>query len=198
MFKDGLQPLDYVYGAVAVVLVLSGLFWLSQYEPPSKEQVSNVQQAEILSPPPREPVPQQPRQVANSRSANMGEAPRTIARVFECERDGQRIISDQPCGEDATIRDIASPNRMQAQDTRSLYAPPPRSVQVERARALQNGYAAAQRSQICREIDEERDRINARMRKRFTAREGEYFRERLRELSEERWGPGCGRNNEVR
>jgi hypothetical protein len=198
MFKDGLEPLDYVYGAVAVVLVLSGLFWLSNYETPKKAEIADAKQTEIPSPPPREPVPQQPRQVANSRSANMGEAPRTIARVYECDRDGQRIISDQPCGDNATIRDIASPNRMQAQDTRTLYAPPPRSVQVERARALQNGYAVAERSQHCREIDEERDKINARMRKRYTAREGEYFRERLRELSEERWGLGCGRNNEIR
>jgi hypothetical protein len=44
---------------------------------------------------------------------------------------------------------------------------------------------------VCRSIDDQIDRINARMRQPYTAREGEWYRARLRELDDQRWDSKC-------
>jgi hypothetical protein len=43
----------------------------------------------------------------------------------------------------------------------------------------------------CPRIDAEVEKINARMRAKYSNQEGEYFRHRLHELSGQRWDAGC-------
>jgi hypothetical protein len=45
----------------------------------------------------------------------------------------------------------------------------------------------------CESIDARINDINARMHQGYTSLEGEYFRQRLRELSEQRWVANCHR-----
>lgn len=80
---------------------------------------------------------------------------------------------------------------MQKQDTSVLYEPLPRSIQVQKQRAADQRPGG--NLSICARIEEEKDRINARMRRPYRSWEGERLRERLRQLSAQRWDAGCGR-----
>jgi hypothetical protein len=113
----------------------------------------------------------------------------SIARVFECERDGQRVYSDQRCGSDAAVREIDAPNRMDAQDTSGLYDPvvePPRSHTGSSSES-----ASSAAIKLCESIDQQIDLINARMRQGYGSWQGERFRNRLRELSRQRYEAKC-------
>lgn len=109
-----------------------------------------------------------------------------IATVFECEIQGQRVLSDQPCGEDAVIRRVSAPNRMQAQDTSNLYSP----VRQSRSSGAA-GEVMRPNATVCASIEQQIKSIDARMRRKYTNPEGEYFRGRLRVLREQRWDAGC-------
>lgn len=109
-----------------------------------------------------------------------------IATVFECEIQGQRVLSDQPCGEDAVIRRVSAPNRMQAQDTSNLYSPVRQSRSSDAA-----GEVMRPNATVCASIEQQIKSIDARMRRKYTNPEGEYFRGRLRVLREQRWDAGC-------
>lgn len=197
MFEDEVEQRDWIIGIVVTLIVIGGLFWIRS-QPLEEKKVTDASVAStVTSDNDRgnaEPTTYEEyveREPAYRRSHD------TIARVFECESNGQRILSDQPCGADATIRDIASPNRMDAQDTRVLYEPPPRSVQVQKYRAArQSPVHAADNKGRCAAIDEQRKQINEQMRRGY--RKGEHYREQLRRLSAERWDLGCGRNDELR
>lgn len=120
--------------------------------------------------------------------------PQVIATVYECSDDNGRVLSDQPCGDDAQVRHIEMPNLMRAQPHSNTSRP------ARYSRSTRNGAARAPIEQgagrneaRCESIDEEIDYINARMRKGYTSREGERFRRRLHELSDRRWEANCRR-----
>jgi hypothetical protein len=86
-----------------------------------------------------------------------------------------------PCGPDASIRAIAEPNRMDAQDTTQLYRP---AHAAPNSRRVPYGTSSSfPESSACGEIERAIDAINARMRQRYTSAEGERFRARLRDFS---------------
>ena len=191
MISDEAEGREWIIGIVVTVLIIGALYWLRSQ--PIEEEAAGPMpvgpaSAQYQSDPHREQdaLAHDERVITTRRSS-----PSTIGRVFECEQDGQRVLSDQRCGADAAVREIAAPNRMQAQDTSVLYEPLPRSIQVQKRRAA--GQRTGSNAAICTQIDEDKDRINARMRQPYTSWEGERLRVRLRELSERRWKAGCGR-----
>ena len=191
MISDEAEGREWIIGIVVTVLIIGGLYWIRNQ--PIEEEAAGPMpvgpaSAQYQSDPHREQgaLAHDERVITTRRSS-----PSTIGRVFECEQDGQRVLSDQRCGADAAVREIAAPNRMQAQDTSVLYEPLPRSIQVQKRRAARQ--RTGSNAAICTQIDEDKDRINARMRQPYTSWEGERLRARLRELSERRWKARCGK-----
>lgn len=86
-------------------------------------------------------------------------------RMYECEQNGERIYSSQPCGNDSVARDI---------DTQA----------VNTSRPAHNE---------CDDAQQEVEQINARMRQPYTNAEGGYYRERLRKLNKRLDELKCGR-----
>lgn len=115
---------------------------------------------------------------------------RVVARVFECSHNGQRVLSDQPCGPGAKVRSIQEPNRMVAQDTRNLYerrtSPAYQPRPSSSSRPMRSDAATAAR---CAAIEREIDQINASLRTGY--KRAEYRRQRLRDLSAEKWDIKC-------
>ncbi len=120
--------------------------------------------------------------------------PQVIATVYECNDDNGRVLSDQPCGDDAQVRHIEMPNLMRAQPNSNSSRPatPSGSTRTRAARApIEQG--TSRNEARCESIDARINDINARMRQGYTSLEGEYFRQRLRELSDLRWVANCHR-----
>lgn len=192
MFGDETERRDWTIGIIVTVLIIGGLYWIRSQSIDEKASSEEVTEAIAVSSPTYESAPKRASAQHEYVIETRARSPKTIARVFECDQAGQRVLSDQPCGARAAVRDIAAPNRMQPQNTSVLYDPPPRSIQVQRMRAAgQRPLASTRNSGRCAAIDREKERINARMRRPYGRWEGEHYRDRLRQLSEERWNLRC-------
>jgi hypothetical protein len=111
----------------------------------------------------------------------------TIASVFQCDKGGQRIYSDQRCGEHAQVRQIEAPSRMDPQDTSILsqhiaYAVPDRQPVDD---------AAADLRAQCLELDQAIRAIDARARQGYGAAEGELLKDRRASLRDRVWELRC-------
>lgn len=111
--------------------------------------------------------------------------------VFECIRDGRRIFSDNPCGENATVRTISPSNTMDA--PRPVYRPqrmhPPTQARYE---SSQQGEPVRD----CTDYEEAVERIDAVMRRGYTSAEGERLRANRLRASKLR--DDCYRENRTR
>ena len=114
-----------------------------------------------------------------------------MTTVFECHVNGQRIYSDQRCGSTTQEHPIRAPNRMQGQDTGILLSPDEvlARSRAERAYAQEPILVSAQAD--CSRIEDQKNSIDARMRRGYTASEGEWFRDSLRALSAQYYDLGC-------
>lgn len=189
MFTDETERRDWIIGLVVAALVIGTLYWVRSQPIEQKSGAPNT--AALGSPvqnpssPPQERYLEEPTQASPVRSV-------PIARLHECERGGQLVFSDQPCGSDAEVREVLAPNRMDSQDTSRLYSAPPRSIQIQKLRAQQaRRTTSSVKARHCASIQEEIDQINARMRRAYRRWEGEQMRERLRQLSEQRHDARC-------
>lgn len=176
--QDRSDVLTVALGALLVTLLFAGIYLVRRQAP---EPVAKS--AAMTAPAPTRPrveVRDAPVKAVSSEA---------IAIAYECWREGQRILSDRPCGAGASVREIAAPNRMDAQDARRLYSP----VAVpSRARGgASTGGRLSGTSAVCDSIEAKIDAINARMRQRYTSWDGERFRERLRDLSQQRYEARC-------
>lgn len=181
MFTEDRDKWDVLLGVVVVAIVAVGIFASGRQQP---QQAHAVPAAATAPTPSAEATP---RVYVEPDSVKPVSNP-SIAVAYECTRDGQRILSDRPCGADASIRRIAEPNRMDAQDTRALYRP----VYVGNQRGGSwSGGQGASTSAVCSSIEAKIDSINARMRQPYARQQGEWFREQLRELSRQRYEAKC-------
>jgi hypothetical protein len=182
MFTEDRDKWDVLVGALVVAIVIVGVFTIGSQRPP------RVLPGPVATTPLAAPAAATPRVDMGHASVKRVSDP-SIAVAYECTRDGQRILSDRPCGADASIRRIAEPNRMDAQDTRALYSPV--YVGSQRSRGTSSTGEASSTSGVCDSIEAQIDSINARMRHAYRNREGEQLRERLRELSRQRYEAKC-------
>ena len=179
MFTEERDRWDVLIGVIVVALVAGGVYVIKSHAP-------------VATPPPiaaaapsRETSP-----IAMDHGSVERAAQSPIAVAYECWRDGHRILSDEPCGSDASIRAIAEPNRMDAQDTTQLYRRPAHTTSSSR-RVSYGTSSSFSESSECAAIEREIDAINARMRQRYRSPEGERFRARLRDLSRARYEAKC-------
>jgi hypothetical protein len=183
MFGRSSQSKDFFVALIATAVAVSGFVFYAKLRP-SSDGDANAD----LTPPARNSAP-----VPSAATANA--APAAIAAVYECAAPQGRVFSDRPCGADAEIRTVQAPNGMLAQPVpesrRSPSRPGSRRYAVTSNR--HEVVAPSTKSQ-CAAIEAEIDSINARMRRGY--RDGEPFRERLRELSEARWDLRCRFNTD--
>lgn len=185
MFTDDCDNWDVAVGALILTLVLAGLYAMHavRSEATARNRPSNVELAPQTSLP---EVAVDEVDVQPEHGTSFTE-PAAIAVVYECVTDGHRILSDRPCGPAAEIRRVTAPNRMDAQDTRNLYRSNRGASGSYRRSSTRDKLDSAE----CVSIEERIDAINARMRRGYTGQQGEWYRERLRELSEARHEAKC-------
>jgi hypothetical protein len=193
MFTDGTERRDWIFGFVITAVIIGGVVWLER-QSPREQQLEAKLSSEALEAPSAAPDPEphvEWRIPVRTRQPELRTTPRSgvIARVYECDGDNQRVLSDQPCAVDAAVRDVAAPNRMIAQDTRVLYEQAYRPRPPQPPSRTDRRYD--HRVEICRQIERDIDRINARMRRGYSSWEGELFRESLRQLSKARYDARC-------
>jgi hypothetical protein len=129
-------------------------------------------------------------------------ARQSAVSVYECIVNGQRVLSDQPCGPEARARTVVidqpDPQEVLRQQQRTWAAQsgttPAAPVPAPQSSRRSGGAEAmAANEQACRWVDEAIANLNARMRQGYTSQEGEYYRKRWHELQKERARLDCGR-----
>jgi hypothetical protein len=122
----------------------------------------------------------------------------TYVGVYECLVNGQRVVSDHPCGADAQARtlvvDQPDPRDVVRQRQRTGAAQarsPPRSSVA--SQVTQVAPVASSNEAACEAIDQAIANLNARMRAGYTSAEGEWLRAEWHDLQKRREALNCGR-----
>jgi hypothetical protein len=119
--------------------------------------------------------------------------------VWGCEHGGQKIYSDQRCGETSSLREVDEPNRMPAEPGR-VDGQNRDAEGGDRANAVRNysdGSASPfdpnQDSAECAHLRADVNAIHERMRHPYISAEGDYYRARLRDISARQYELNCVR-----
>jgi hypothetical protein len=180
----GSDSSDWRFGALVTLLIVVGFGWIYRQSDIAARSADSVEPRtlstlgapEVQWSPPIVPASAAPKSDS-------------ILDVYECESEGERILSDQPCGPSAEVVQVMAPNRMKAHEPSGLYRDSRSSRSERRLRPAEAHHAAG--SSICRHIEEQIQAINSRMRQAYRGSEGERFRHRLRELSDQRHAARC-------
>jgi hypothetical protein len=123
--------------------------------------------------------------------------------VYECVVNGQRVVSDHPCGADAQVRtlvvDRPDPRDVARQQQRTWAAQagsgsaPRVAAPVRSAVPSQVAPVASPNEAACAAIDEAIANLNARMRAGYTSQQGEWLRAEWHDLQKQREALRCGR-----
>lgn len=173
-----------VVGLLAAAMFL-GFLWLSprENEAPTNEPAAVNQDSPIA----------EPADVHSSETADPPAEPPAPLRAssgtaYECLKDGQRVFSDYPCGDDAKTRDVAPQN---------VYVAPryPQRQSAVIYDAQRQMRAVENYNEDCTPYENDVKRIDARMRAGYASAEGEGLRERRRRAAAAR--DGCQRRNRL-
>jgi hypothetical protein len=190
--------------ALGVVATLAFLAWTQFFgkERDAGNVVPAVEAAVVPA-----PVIEPPRVIEAPASHYQGPPPSLTGResyvgVYECEVNGQRVVSDRPCAPDAFARmlvidqpdprEVARQRQMTQSATRSgssYYASPSGGSSTSRS----GGTSGASNEAACEAVDRAIDSLNARMRQRYGAAEGERLRAQWHDLKRQRYELKCGR-----
>lgn len=113
--------------------------------------------------------------------------------VYECFINGQRVISDRSCGDNAKIKVIEIAPSTPARPAVPQYQSPTPSYDASASSAGRTTAVTPSNSSACANVDREIAALNARMRQGYTSQEGEWYRERWHALHERRRDLRCGR-----
>lgn len=122
--------------------------------------------------------------------------------IYECVENGQRVISDRPCSSSAQARtlvvdqpdprDVARLRQQHWQAQQQSGQTYSASRGTSQPQSVRSSSAPANEAQ-CAYLDQQIDQINARMRQKYSSRQGEYLRDQLRALKGRRYDLRCGR-----
>ena len=152
------------------------------------------------------PLIELPRMIEGSAATTPRSVPARTGResyvgVYECTVNGQRVVSDRPCAQDAQARtlvidqphpqDVARSQQQTWQAHRSApsSAPLGGGSSARAAATLEAESNAA----ACEAIDLAIEHLNARMRQRYGAADGERLRAQWHDLKRQRYDLKCGR-----
>jgi hypothetical protein len=185
MFTDDDDHWDLTFGIIVVGIIVTGLIVIAQRRDAQPVAAGTLPETEVSSVPAPIDPPMTP-------SARVEPTQKIIATVYECVIGGERVMSDRPCSANAAIREIAAPNRMDAQDTSHLFDRVDGSVGFSvQTRGSSTDSVVPVNGAACDSIQAEIDRIDAQMRRGYSSHAGEYYRERLRSLRSARWDANC-------
>jgi len=155
-----------------------------------------------------EPAPRIQIESVTETESPSGNAPRTersgnqtYVGVYECMVNGQRVVSDHPCGADAEARtlvvDQADPRDVARQQQRTWAAQAGSPPQVEPpARSSVRSQVVTEtlpNQAACDAIDQAIANLNSRMRAGYTSAQGEWLRAEWHDLQKQREELDCGR-----
>ena len=128
-------------------------------------------------------------------------APRARAtgdvQIYECIQDGQRVLSDRPCGPGAVERfvDTRELNTFTEVPPPPVTAPrrPPSTSSRAPVGSISRPSAADAHQARCEQIEAWKDRIDAAMRQGYTSQEGERLRAQWHRAKQAYYDEGCGR-----
>ena len=162
------------------MVALSG----SNVAPPVPKTESPPVQAPRVAPPASAATPSMP-------------APAAVThQVWECDHGGQKVYSDQRCGDSPSLRAIGAPNRMPTEplfvDRQGRYGGDQGRV-PDYSSGSASPFDPNQDSAECADLRAIVDTIHERMRHPYTSPEGDYYRGRLREISARQYDLNCVR-----
>jgi hypothetical protein len=142
------------------------------------------------------PVPAGPAAAPSGRGGSQ-----SYVGVYECMVNGQRVVSDHPCGADAQARtlvvDRPDPRDVARQQQRTWAAQagsPPRVGPPARSSVRSQVAPQSLPNQAaCEAIDQAIANLNSRMRAGYTSAEGEWLRAEWHDLQKRREALDCGR-----
>jgi hypothetical protein len=190
--------------ALGVVAMLAFLAWTQFFGKPREREVATPVLEATMVP---SPVIEPPQVIEAPATHYQGPPPSLTGResyvgVYECVVNGQRVVSDRPCAPDAQTRalviDQPDPREvaLQRQMTQSAgrsgstyYTSPSGGSSTSRSGSA----ATASNEAACEAVDRAIDDLNARMRQRYGAAEGERLRARWHDLKQQRYELKCGR-----
>ena len=163
---------------------------------PTPEVAYDIDQLTSPEEAPPAPVTEQRPQAGNQ----------TYVGVYECIVNGQRVVSDHPCGADAQARTLVvdQPDpRDAARQQRQTWAAQAGSGSAPRVAVPARSSVPSQVPQVapvasaneaaCEAIDQAIANLNARMRQGYDSQEGEWLRARWHDLQKRREELDCGR-----
>ena len=133
-----------------------------------------------------------------SRSAPARTGRESYVGVYECTVNGQRVVSDRPCAPDAEARVLVI-DQPHPQDLARARQQASSASQASRASSAAVGGGATvgvsgeSPNAACAAVDRAIDDLNARMRQRYSAAEGERLRAQWHDLKQQRYDLRCGR-----
>jgi len=122
--------------------------------------------------------------------------------VYECVVNGQRVVSDRPCAADAKTRTLVidQPDPREVVRQREELSRAQQSVggayptqSANAGSSLPGAGSSMSNEAACAAVDRAIENLNARMRQRYTAAEGERMRSQWHSLKRERYDLRCGR-----
>lgn len=190
--------------ALGVVAMLGFLGWTQFFgKPRESEAPTPVLEAAVMPSPVIEPL-----QVIEAPASHyQGPPPSLTGReshvgVYECVVNGQRVVSDRPCAPDALTRtlvidqpdprEVARQRQMTQSAGRSgnsYYTSPSGGSSSPRSGSSET----APNEAACEAVDRAIENLNARMRQRYGAAEGERLRAQWHDLKQQRYELRCGR-----
>jgi hypothetical protein len=177
----------WILGGLLIVLVAVGIGFASSNQSGPPASVPRIQSSAL-------PLPAEFSRPPTVTARNSDPPTPVPRRVWECTVNGQRTFSDSPCGTTSTMRQLSEINRMDptpAPPPVTYYNPPiPSYAPDYPAQSYDN---SMNESSVCEGLKEAVNVINERMRHPYTNPEGNYYRARLREISDRQYELHCDR-----
>ena len=190
--------------ALGVVAMVAFLAWTQFFGKPRESEVASPALEATMVP---SPVIEPPQVIKAPATHYQGPPPSLTGResyvgVYECVVNGQRVVSDRPCAPGAQARtlvidqpdprEVARQRHMTQSAGRSgstYYTSPAGGSSTARSGSA----ATASNEAACEAVDRAIDQLNARMRQRYGAAEGERLRAQWHDLKQQRYDLKCGR-----
>jgi hypothetical protein len=176
----------WVLGGLLIVLAAIAIGYTSNNKSDLSTSVPRIQSSAA-------PLPAAVARPSTVTVRNSGAPTLVPRRVWECAVNGQRIFSDSPCGTTSTIRQLSATNRMDPAPVLpsvTYYNPPSPGYEPNYTQSYDN---SANESSVCEGLKESVNAIHERMRHLYTNPEGNYYRARLREISDRQGDLHCDR-----
>ena len=135
-----------------------------------------------------EPLPIEAASIPPSEKTQSGPP---LKKIWECVNAGQHIFSDTPCSANAVVRQLAPVNRMEATATLPAAYQNKSVGEYPYSTDYPPSTDETANSDECRSLIAAVDAIHERMRHRYSNPEGNFYRGRLHDISDQQYELHC-------